>query len=131
MGGDYLTFVSSIDPDRVHVLVVEDNEDARDLFVIFLERAGFFVSSVPSVEAARALLATARIDVLVADYSLEGATGGYLLQGLSSSSHPRACVLVTGFSAHDVDSTGFHAVLTKPIDDQKLVRTIRSLLEPV
>jgi DNA-binding response OmpR family regulator len=107
------------------VLVAEDDDDCRDLYLFALERAGFVAHGVDTVTAARALLETVHPDVLVADFGLPDGTGADLMK-LCEASNPEVCILLTGFDAEDVDATGFHVVLVKPIAVDDLVGVIRS-----
>jgi DNA-binding response OmpR family regulator len=116
--------VSKESPSLV-VVLAEDNDDARDLFVTTLELAGFVAHGVASLAEARALLATVHADVLIADYSLPDGTGAELMRTCDLA-HPKVCILLTGFDAEDVDVTGFHVVLKKPVVGRALVEAIRA-----
>lgn len=106
------------------VVVAEDNADARELFVTTLEMAGFVAHGVAGVAEARALLATVRADVLVADYALPDGTGAELAR-LCRKVHATACILLSGYDAADVDATAFDGVLKKPVRGDALVEAIR------
>jgi CheY-like chemotaxis protein len=114
-----------MDHDRsAVVLVVEDHEDTRALYVMALEQAGFLAHGVPNVAGARELLGTLHPDVLVADFNLPDGTAADIKK-LCDVGHPKVCILVTGLNPADVDATGFDVVLSKPIPADELVRVIR------
>jgi DNA-binding response OmpR family regulator len=112
----------------VEVLVVEDETDLRELFIFALEVAGFVVRGADSVTSARAQLAEALPDALVADYGLPDGTGATLL-ALCADARPRVCVLLTGHDARDIATDGFDVVLIKPILPEALVGAIRARIE--
>jgi DNA-binding response OmpR family regulator len=107
------------------VLIAEDDDDGRDLYVLVLERAGFLAYGATSLENACAILHAIRVDVLVADFALPDGTGADLLRR-SPTARPKVCILLTGFHADDVDTTGFDVVLKKPIPATDLLEVIRA-----
>lgn len=110
----------------LRVVLVEDDEDIRELFTYALERVGFDVRPAATVAEARAALAAAPTDVMVADYSLPDGTAAALIS-LCADTRPAVCVLLTGFDARDVDGSGYDIVLTKPISADQLIGAIRPL----
>lgn len=110
----------------VHVVVVEDEDDLRELLVFALEVAKFDVRAAGSLAEARSLLAAeVHTDVLIADFGLPDGTGADLLE-LCASTRPRVCILLSGHDARDIPASGFDAVLTKPVTPEKLVSEIRA-----
>ena len=110
----------------MHVVVVEDEDDLRELLVFALEMAKFEVRAAGSIAEARLLLGgAAHADVLVADFGLPDGTGADLLQ-LCAETRPRVCILLSGHDARDIPATGFDVVLTKPVLPEKLVSEIRA-----
>jgi two-component system response regulator HydG len=109
---------------RCRVLIVEDDLDSRELFVLALESAGFVAQGAADVAHARQMFGQLRPDALVADYRLPDGTGNDVLE-LCADLRPQVCILLTGFDAVDVDAKGFDVVLTKPVGTEKLIETIR------
>ena len=109
---------------RPILVVVDDDEDTRDLYVTAFEAAGFTVRTAATLTDARALIAAIEPEVLIADYSLPDGTGAALLE-LCASARPRLCVLVTGFGEKEVAAHEFDLVLTKPVDLRVLLATVR------
>ena len=107
------------------VLVVEDDEDCRELYKLALDRAGFVAHVAATVKEARAILATVRPQVLIADYALPDGTGADVLQ-LCQPKKPRVCILLTGHRTKDVKSAGFDAALRKPIAGDELIAMIKA-----
>src|SRR5258708_19611354 len=54
----------------VHVLVVEDTDDSREMLRVALEYCGALVTTAASAEEARRVLATLRPHVLVSDIAM-------------------------------------------------------------
>jgi PAS domain S-box-containing protein len=78
------------------VLVVEDNDDVRELAESVLGMAGYAVLSAASGEQALTLLRQgARVDLLFTDVIMPGGMNGLQLVGEARSLRPRLPVLVT------------------------------------
>jgi len=107
------------------VLVVEDDDDARELYKLSLEGAGFVAHAAGTVAEARAILKKVNPQVLVADYALPDGTGADLMK-LCKAAAPKVCILLTGHRTKDVDATGFHIALRKPIASDELIAVIKA-----
>lgn len=107
------------------VLVVEDDEDCRELYKLALERAGFVAHLAGTVAAARAIVRTVRPQVLIADYALPDGTGADVLE-LCKAAAPKVCILLTGHRTKDVQASGFHIALRKPIVGDELIAVIKA-----
>ena len=120
----------------VGVLVVDDQEDARDLVATVLERAGAAVTQADCVSAALRQLSTAEFQVIVSDLGMPGEDGYVLLRRVRSSGTPRqrevpALALTAYARADDRDRAllaGFQAYAAKPIDPARLVRVVAGLV---
>jgi CheY-like chemotaxis protein len=121
----------------VTVLVVEDDDDTREVLTVMLEMCG---ARVLCADTARAGLQTFRREhpqAIVSDIAMPGEDGYWLIGevrgplGVSpdkvpavavtafSGQHPRAAALAAGFQAH----------LAKPIDPDELCRTVAQLVQ--
>jgi len=120
---------------HMHVLVVEDNDDARGLMQMILEEAGAEVTAVASAEEALAALERARPDVLVSDIGLPGEDGYALIRKVRMSGAEHGgnipAVAVTAWaSAADRDratSAGYQEHIAKPFDTATLIETIHAV----
>jgi CheY-like chemotaxis protein len=116
------------------VLVVDDEEDARDLLREVLESAGARVLAVGSAADALAALSSWRPSVIVSDIGMPGMDGYALMRavrGLPPGSGGNvAAIAVTAYSsvedAAQARAAGFQAHLAKPVDPAQLVSGVAS-----
>jgi CheY-like chemotaxis protein len=120
--------------DGVHVLVVDDEADARRVMVMVLERVGAVVVAAGSVPAALEALATARPDVLVSDLGMPEQDGFDLIRQLRDDGRDARdlpAVALTAFvqkdDAHLALLAGFQVHLPKPVDPLELTAVIARL----
>lgn len=117
------------------VLVVDDEEDARDLVGRFLQDRRASVRTAASAEEAFRLLCDERIDMLISDIGMPGADGYSLMRRVRAEcpEHVRhlPAIALTAF-ARSADRTqsllaGFQAHVSKPVEPIELMATIASL----
>ena len=107
-----------------HVLVVDDNEDTRNVLATMLEAHGAHVSTAASVADARTALATRLPDVLITDLAMPVEDGFGLLEYCRHHCDPQlqalpilALTAYGGQQAQDrVLAAGFDAYLAKPVE---------------
>jgi signal transduction histidine kinase len=115
---------------NMRVLVVEDDEDARDLLVATLSQEGAHVVSAGSVHEALAKLDVARPDVLLSDIGLPGADGFELIRRVRERHAPESlpAIAFTAYSqAEDraqARKAGFQAHVSKPASPAEVVRLV-------
>jgi CheY-like chemotaxis protein len=86
--------------NRVSVLVVEDDPDTLELFTLSLGAVGAQVRSVDSAEAALALLATWRPDIVLCDLHLPGVDGYSLIEHVRADDRLRAIPMISISGSH-------------------------------
>lgn len=115
----------------LHVLVVEDHDDSRDMLRQILEYSGLRVSESLAADEALAMAAGTPFDVVVTDISLGGGgrDGVWLLQRLQRTAPKLPVVAMTGFKEreHELIQLGFAAVLIKPIEALDLAAIVQSV----
>jgi PAS domain S-box-containing protein len=119
----------------LHVLIVEDDDDARELLRTLLEAQGARVSSANAVVSALELMQTDKPDVIVSDIGLPGEDGFAFIRRVRLLSPERGglvpVIALTAYSSlNDRDraiAAGFAAHLAKPFDPPKLRGTIARL----
>ncbi|HEV8686873.1 MAG TPA: response regulator [Gaiellaceae bacterium] len=112
------------------VLVVDDEPSLRLLCRVNLELDGFRVLEAGTVSAARSLLLSEPIDVLILDVHIAGEDGRDLLDELRATSSPVRIAMLTGSA--DLRSARFEAadrVLAKPFEPLDLIASVRELAE--
>lgn len=117
----------------VRVLVVEDDEDTRELVRITLESAGASVDVVGSpADARREMLADAP-DVLISDIRMPEEDGYALIRSLRRAGVATPAIALTAFARRDdVDearAAGFQLHISKPVDATHLVEAVATLVE--
>jgi hypothetical protein len=121
--------------EGVHVIVVDDEADARDLLRTVLEAQGARVTSFASAEDALAGLKTIRPTVLICDVGMPK-TDGYQLIRKFRAEEPRSeripALALTAFArAEDRKRSlvaGYQAHLVKPFDVGELVLIVADLV---
>jgi signal transduction histidine kinase len=120
--------------DGVHVLVVDDEADARRVLVMVLERAGAVVTTADCARAAIEALPKARPDVLVSDLGMPDQDGFDLIRQVRDDGHGARdlpAVALTAFvqkdDAHLALLAGFQVHLPKPVDPYELTSVIARL----
>ncbi len=119
----------------ISVLVVDDEEDARQLLQRVLRDAGAAVMTAPSAAHALTCLETTPPDILVSDIGLPEEDGCSLIQRLRAmKTRPVAkipAIALTAFArAEDRGralASGFDVHLTKPVHPSELARTVARL----
>jgi DNA-binding response OmpR family regulator len=110
------------------ILLVDDDEDTRQMMAIALETQGFGVDQAESVGEAMRRLRAGRYDLVLTDYDLPDKTGATLLrQGAREGIlHDAIAVVVT---AHpDPEGVEGYEVLRKPLDLSRFLQQIRNIL---
>jgi len=129
---------ATVDLTGVHVLIVEDDEDSRQLLATFLEYCGALVTMCHSTESALEDLAEYRPHVIVSDLSLPGADGLQFIRALrrlepeAGGDVPAIAVSAfdKDFSAIEARKAGYTGYLVKPVNLDDLVTLVHDLVNP-
>jgi DNA-binding NtrC family response regulator len=118
---------------RPRILLIDDDESLRFITQLQLEEAGFSVTSLPDAERALEVLENDSPALVLTDLKMPGLSGIELLQRIRKE-HPETLVIViTAFgtvqNAVEAMKSGAYDYLTKPIDHEDLVLTVRRALE--
>jgi DNA-binding response OmpR family regulator len=115
-------------PDKLHILIVEDDPLIGFDLAVELEAAGFAVTGVaPTVDTALQLLERHRCDLAVLDVNLGRETSAPIARALVSAGVP--FVAVTGYSVEQCPEEFSSApLLAKPFQTARLVAALRRQL---
>jgi len=115
------------------ILVVEDNEDNREIYSSFLKHCDYTVLEAEngSVGVQQAILH--RPDLILMDLSMPIMDGWQAVQQIRSTPEI-ATTPVIAITAHDLEGkswrgAGFCAYLSKPCSPQRLLHTVREFLD--
>jgi CheY-like chemotaxis protein len=101
-----------------HLLVVEDDKDARDMLCAMLDYEGAMVLGAASAEEALEILRTVRPHAIITDIMLSGRDGFWLLAQLRASrrtAHIPVVAVTAVAGRQEVVNAGFDAFLSKPV----------------
>jgi len=115
---------------NMKLLVVEDDDDARELLVTVLTDEGAEVETAKTADEALAKLEGAHPDVLLSDIGLPGADGFELIRQVRARRPPEAlpAIAFTAYSqSEDKEAArraGFQAHVAKPASPAEVVRLV-------
>jgi PAS domain S-box-containing protein len=118
----------------VRILVVDDDEDGRDLVQRLLAECGASVVAANGGEEALQQLAGARVDLIVSDIGMPGMDGYELLRRIRAlDAHVTVPVVAFTAFARPEDRTrllraGFAAHATKPVEPTELLSSLAQLV---
>ncbi len=119
---------------RSSVLVVDDDDDARELLQMTLELAGARVQAADSVAVACQMLASAQPDLVISDIGMPIEDGYVLASYVRHHFGSRLpLIALTAFATREdrerTTASGFDAHLAKPVEANLLLATASSLVE--
>lgn len=120
----------------VHVLIVEDDADSRNVLALLLQNLGALVEAVPSAREAVDRVATRRPDVLVSDIGMPEEDGYSLIRRVRQMPADLAkklpAIALTAYArrqdAEAALGAGFDCHLSKPVAPAELVRAIKKVV---
>ncbi len=116
-----------------HILIVDDDEDIRDLLRQYLERNGFRVSTAAGGRQMRQVLANGLVDLIVLDLMMPVEDGLLLCRELTSRTDHAIPILMLTAKNEEADrilglEMGADDYLTKPFASRELLARIRAIL---
>lgn len=116
----------------LHILLVEDEVDQRNIIQSILTAEGYRVNAVASAEEALVIIKEQPIDLIISDWQLPGMNGEMLLKEVISITPDCGFILITAHSeashAINVIRAGADDYLPKPFDKQSLLFTVKKLI---
>ncbi len=119
---------------NLNILVVDDEEDIREMLLLVLENAGMNGIAVATAEQAQELLEEAEVDVLVLDWMLPGISGIELARRLKNDSRYNALpIILLTARVEKIDrirafEVGVNDYITKPFSPKDLIIRIKSVI---
>ncbi len=120
--------------DGVRVLVVDDEEDARELIGRALQDRGAHITLAANSRDAFQILQRDDIDVLLADIAMPGDDGYSLIRRIRSAGATLSSIPAGAVTAHARDeeralalAAGFQLHLAKPVEPGEIVRMVDHL----
>ncbi|HEV8143666.1 MAG TPA: response regulator [Methylomirabilota bacterium] len=123
----------------LHLLVVDDNRDARVIYKQLLAHCGAYVSAVASAAAAARALKQIRPDVILTDLSMPGHDGLWLARWIrrremKTGIHIPVVAITARDDIYERDSMleiGLDDWLVKPVSHRDLIRVVARLATPL
>ena len=117
--------------DAAHLLVVDDHRDIRDPLAAYLRRHDLRVSVAADAAAARTILGTSAIDLVVLDVMMPGEDGLSLCRHIREV-HDTPVILLTAMAEQTDRIVGLEIgaddYVTKPFDPRELLARVKNLL---
>jgi CheY-like chemotaxis protein len=118
------------------ILVVDDDRDTLDVECVLLQREGFRLVCVESVEAAVTAVHEERPDLVITDCAMPIEDGFDLLHRIKAEPALEGIptLMVTAHAHPELRERalqeGFDAVLAKPVDPRRLIEMVEQLIAP-
>jgi CheY-like chemotaxis protein len=120
----------------LHVLIVDDEADIRDLVAFILEQSGAKVTVATSASEALAALNQSLPDVILCDIGMPEVDGYMLMRQLRALPPERGglipAIALTAYAGESNQkqalAAGFQLHISKPVEPEELVRAIAHLL---
>ena len=117
----------------MNILLIEDDKRISDFVIKGLEENGFTVVLAETGEAARDIVSKNDWDIILMDIKMP-VMDGYAAMAYLKASDNRVPVIAVTATAHPEEkirimSAGFAAYISKPLDKDLLLQTIRQLTQ--
>lgn len=117
----------------LRVLLVEDDDDNRELMAEVLASSGYEVLSAATGQEGLRTLSESSVDVVVTDVGMPGMGGLEVAKAAKAIAPTVPVVIVTGWAEREdiASARGKHvdAVLVKPVDPDALTQTVSDVTQ--
>ena len=115
------------------ILIIDDEENQRNILKTILDDEGYETYAASSAESGLKIVREMKPDVVLTDLKMEGMDGIELIEALPDEPFVPPAIVMTAFgtisSAVDAIKKGAFDYLTKPLDKEVLLITIRRAVE--
>ena len=116
---------------RARILVVDDNDDSRQLMAMLLAAEGYDVDQAPSALSALRCLQAHRYALVITDYHMPDHTGLWLLQQAQQRQLLGGAVTMVVTADYDAAELMHDpSVVRKPVDFKRFLAQLRVMLAP-
>jgi CheY-like chemotaxis protein len=126
---------TGLPPTPPLVLIVDDNLEAREMYTLYLQHAGFRSAEAADGRAAIAQVKRNRPDIILMDAAMPGLNGWDAVSLLKADPETKSIPLIM-FTAHvfpehraRAEAAGANAFIAKPVIPDELAREIRRMLK--
>ena len=118
---------------NLNILVVDDEEEIREMLLLVIENAGMSGIAVSTAEEAQKCLEEADVDLLVLDWMLPGISGIELTRRLKNDTRYSALpIILLTARVEKIDrvrafEVGVSDYITKPFSPKDLITRIKSV----
>lgn len=120
----------------VHILIVEDDADSRNVLALLLQKLGALVEAVPSAREAVDRVTNRRPDVLVSDIGMPEEDGYSLIRRVrqmpADAAKKLPAIALTAYArrqdAEAAIGAGFDRHLPKPVAPAELIKAIKGIV---
>ena len=123
-------------PDGVHILIVEDDADSREMLKVMFGQYNMKITTAASAAEGLQIIKQTQPDILISDVGLPGEDGYEFIQKVRQLSPENGgeipAIALTGYASLQDRSraleVGYQAHLAKPVNLDKLLGLVRKLL---
>ncbi|MGB1361114.1 MAG: response regulator transcription factor [Alphaproteobacteria bacterium] len=120
--------------NKPNILVVDDDNQIRELLKEFLQKQGWHISTASNPEEARQVLTTVQPDLIILDVMMPNETGFEFLEKLRKTNDVAVLMLTAKMELDDkVEGLlkGADDYLTKPFEPDELLLRVKAILRRV
>ncbi len=120
-------------PEKVRILIVDDDEEALETISDILQEKGFYTETAKTGKEALEKVEKRVFNVVLLDIKLPDMSGIEVLKALNGKHLPTMTIMITANAtmqnAVDANNFGASAYILKPIDPETLFRAIKECLK--